>query len=105
MAATTYPLQTGEGRQDERIVDPCIFVIFGASGDLTKRKLLPALYHLDQSGLLPEEFVVVGVARRDLSASFAPEMREGILNGGGVRRRSKAGSVYQSREIFRDQLR
>jgi glucose-6-phosphate 1-dehydrogenase len=84
MAATTYPLQTGEGRQDERIVDPCIFVIFGASGDLTKRKLLPALYHLDQSGLLPEEFVVVGVARRDLSASFAPEMREGILNGGGV---------------------
>jgi glucose-6-phosphate 1-dehydrogenase len=84
MAATTYPLQTGEGRQDERIVDPCIFVIFGASGDLTKRKLLPALYHLDQSGLLPEEFVVVGVARRDLSASFALEMREGILNGGGV---------------------
>ena len=84
MAATTYPLQTGEGRQDERIVDPCIFVIFGASGDLTKRKLLPALYRLDQSGLLPEEFVVVGVARRDLSASFALDMREGILKGGGV---------------------
>jgi glucose-6-phosphate 1-dehydrogenase len=84
MAATTYPLQTGEDRQDKRIADPCIFVIFGASGDLTKRKLLPALYHLDQSGLLPEEFVVVGVARRDLSASFALEMREAILKGGGV---------------------
>src|ERR1700691_2690103 len=68
----------------ERIPEPTIVVIFGASGDLTKRKLLPALYHLEQSALLPENFVVVGVARRDLSTSFATEMREGILNGGGV---------------------
>jgi glucose-6-phosphate 1-dehydrogenase len=45
--------------------DPCIVVIFGASGDLTKRKLLPALYHLEQSGLLPKEISVVGVARGD----------------------------------------
>jgi glucose-6-phosphate 1-dehydrogenase len=37
--------------QAERTPDPCIVVIFGASGDLTKRKLLPALYHLEQSGL------------------------------------------------------
>jgi glucose-6-phosphate 1-dehydrogenase len=59
-------------------------VVFGASGDLTKRKLLPALYHLEQSGLLPQKFVVVGVGRLDLSASFALEMREGILKGGGV---------------------
>ena len=41
-------------------------VIFGASGDLTKRKLLPALYHLQQAGNLPENFAVVGVARRPL---------------------------------------
>ena len=39
-------------------------VIFGASGDLTKRKLLPALFHLEQAGLLPEKFAIVGVARR-----------------------------------------
>ena len=84
MAATTYPLQTGEDRYGERIADPCIFVIFGASGDLTKRKLVPALYHLEQSGLLPANFVVVGVARRNLSASFSIQMRDGILNGGGV---------------------
>ena len=37
----------------ERIPEPAIMVIFGASGDLTKRKLLPALYHLEQNGLLP----------------------------------------------------
>jgi glucose-6-phosphate 1-dehydrogenase len=85
MAATTYPLQTHEGRHGERVADSCIFVIFGASGDLTKRKLVPALYHLDQAGLLPANFVVVGVARRDLSSSFPVDMRDGILNGGGVR--------------------
>ena len=37
----------------ERIPEPTAVVIFGASGDLTKRKLLPALFHLEQSGLLP----------------------------------------------------
>ena len=52
----------------ERTPDPCIVVIFGASGDLTKRKLLPALYHLEQSGLLPKDFAVVGVARRPLGS-------------------------------------
>src|ERR1700737_302713 len=68
----------------ERLPRPCIVVIFGASGDLTKRKLLPALYHLEQAGLLPEKISVVGVARRPLEASFAADMREGIISGGGV---------------------
>jgi len=70
--------------QPERIPDSCIVVIFGASGDLTKRKLLPALYHLDQSGLLPETISVVGVARRPLQETFAADMKEGIIAGGGV---------------------
>jgi glucose-6-phosphate 1-dehydrogenase len=64
--------------------DPCIVVIFGASGDLTKRKLLPALYHLQQSGYLPEDFAVLGVARRELGDSFAADMKDGVLKGGGV---------------------
>src|ERR1700735_5110808 len=64
--------------------DPSIVVIFGASGDLTKRKLLPALYHLQQSGYLPEDFAVLGVARRPLEDSFAADMEEGIVGGGGV---------------------
>jgi glucose-6-phosphate 1-dehydrogenase len=78
IAATPASLQT------ERTPDPCIVVIFGASGDLTKRKLLPALYHLEQSGLLPKDFAVVGVARRPLEQSFAPDMKDGIVSGGGV---------------------
>ena len=76
--------QTEDTKKGERMPDPCVVVIFGASGDLTKRKLLPALFHLEQQGLLPENFSVVGVARRDLSATFAPDMQDGILKGGGV---------------------
>ena len=51
---------------------------------MTKRKLLPALYHLEQSGLLPKDFAVVGVARRPLEQTFAQDMKEGIVSGGGV---------------------
>src|SRR3984957_11682326 len=69
----------------ERIPEPTAVVIFGASGDLTKRKLLPALFHLEQSGLLPNDFSVVGVARRPLQDEFAKDMREGILQFGGVK--------------------
>jgi len=42
--------------------DPCTIVIFGASGDLSKRKLLPALYNLKVLRLMPENFAVIGVA-------------------------------------------
>jgi glucose-6-phosphate 1-dehydrogenase len=68
----------------ERIPDPGILVIFGASGDLTKRKLLPALFHLRQNKLLPANFAIVGVARRPLGDEFAADMREGIVEFGGA---------------------
>jgi glucose-6-phosphate 1-dehydrogenase len=70
----------------ERVPEPTSIVIFGASGDLTKRKLLPALFHLEQARLLPAEFVVTGVARRPLEAEFAKDMEEGIVEFGGVKR-------------------
>ncbi|QDV32310.1 glucose-6-phosphate dehydrogenase [Tautonia plasticadhaerens] len=47
--------------------DPCILVIFGASGDLTKRLLVPSLYNLACDGLLPEQFAVVGIAKDGLT--------------------------------------
>src|SRR5208337_5432692 len=71
-------------RGAERIPDPYVLVIFGASGDLTKRKLLPALFHLEQMGLLPKKFAIVGVARRPLGDEFAADMREGIVEFGGT---------------------
>ncbi len=45
--------------------DPCVLVIFGASGDLTARKLIPALYEMRATGALPEKFKVLGVSRRE----------------------------------------
>ena len=68
----------------ERIPEAGILVIFGASGDLTRRKLLPALFHLEQVGLLPERFSIVGVSRRPLGDEFAAQMRAGIVEFGGV---------------------
>jgi glucose-6-phosphate 1-dehydrogenase len=59
----------------QRPCDPCTVVIFGAAGDLTKRKLIPALYNLSTHGLLPQQCAVVGVARRPLDdAEFRAQM-------------------------------
>ena len=67
------------GLQQERTPEPLILVIFGASGDLTARKLVPAIYHLKQQRRLPAELTIVGVARRPWSHDyFRAQMREGI---------------------------
>ena len=63
--------------QQERTARPCAFVIFGASGDLTRRKLFPAVYNLAQSRLLPGGFAVVGVARRP-KPDFVDEMKTNV---------------------------
>ncbi len=74
---TTNPLR--EGLQVERMPAPNTVVIFGASGDLTKRKLVPALYNLELEGLLPHNFGVVGFARRTIpDAEFRAQMLDGI---------------------------
>ena len=63
MSETPNPL--AEGLRLRRTPEPCAFVVFGASGDLTQRKLFPALYALASRRLLPERFGVVGVARTE----------------------------------------
>ena len=52
--------------QTQRTVDPCVMVIFGATGDLTKRKLFPALYNLAKDGFLPESLAIIGVGRQEM---------------------------------------
>jgi glucose-6-phosphate 1-dehydrogenase len=75
--ATLNPLRLGLKR--ERAAEPCAIVIFGASGDLTQRKLVPALYNLQLDRLLPPAFAVVGVARRPVSdAEFVARLRAGL---------------------------
>jgi glucose-6-phosphate 1-dehydrogenase len=64
--------------------DPCILVIFGASGDLTRRKLLPALYNLAESKHLPEPFAVVGVARPAIDEeTYRAQMRDRVRDAEG----------------------
>jgi glucose-6-phosphate 1-dehydrogenase len=73
-----FPNPLREGLAEERIPEPATMVIFGASGDLTKRKLVPALYSLVRERLLPARFAVVGYARKPLTDDvFREEMRKG----------------------------
>ena len=63
----------------ERRVPACTAVIFGANGDLTKRKLMPALYSLAVRQLLPERFAIIGAARSASSdEQFRARMREAV---------------------------
>ena len=55
--------------QKQKQAEPCVMVIFGATGDLTKRKLFPALYHLAKDGFLPENFAILCVGRQELSGA------------------------------------
>lgn len=67
------------GLRQERTPEPLILVIFGASGDLTQRKLVPALYQLKRERRLPAELTIVGTARREWSHDyFREQMRQGI---------------------------
>ncbi len=77
---TAMPAITGTRREAE----PCALVIFGAGGDLTRRKLMPALYHLRADGVLPAKMAVIGVAREALdTASFRAGMLKGVTEFGG----------------------
>jgi glucose-6-phosphate 1-dehydrogenase len=58
--------------------DPCAFVIFGVTGDLAHRLVVPALYNLAASNLLPDDFCVVGVAR---NATSNDELRDSLMKG------------------------
>ena len=73
----TNPLN--EPGRPSRNIDPCIVIIFGATGDLTGRKLAPALYNLGREGMLPANFACVGFARREKSHDqFRAELKEDI---------------------------
>ena len=78
---------------ETRVADPCIAVIFGASGDLATRKLLPAFYNLAKAHLLPEQFAVVGVARTPMSSEqFRESVRENICHLHGSERDFDSGT-------------
>jgi glucose-6-phosphate 1-dehydrogenase len=59
------PLRDPRDRRLPRVPDPCALVVFGITGDLASKKLLPAVYDLANRGLLPTNFALLGFARRD----------------------------------------
>jgi glucose-6-phosphate 1-dehydrogenase len=64
-----------------RMAEPCVAVIFGASGDLARRKLLPAFYHLAKSHLLADHFCIVGFARSPLTTeTFRDLVRDSVCS-------------------------
>jgi glucose-6-phosphate 1-dehydrogenase len=95
-----------EGLRLPRVPEPCALVIFGASGDLTRRKLFPAIYSLAARNLLPERFAVIGVARsEETDAEFRARMKEAVEEFGRdeldekVWRRLAAGMHYCGADI------
>ena len=81
MVTVPTPTQQDQGR----IADRCTMVIFGASGDLTSRKLLPALYNLVRNNLLPREFAILGFAKDEFTEDdFRKRTREDIREYAGA---------------------
>jgi glucose-6-phosphate 1-dehydrogenase len=72
-----------EGLRKRRAAEPCALTIFGASGDLTQRKLIPAFYALAFRGLLPSSFGIVGVARTPMADDeFREKMKQAVMEHG-----------------------
>jgi glucose-6-phosphate 1-dehydrogenase len=68
-----------EGLRLERVPDPCVLVLFGGTGDLAHRKVIPALYQLWRTNLLPHEFVLLAIGRRPYDdASFRKDIRTSL---------------------------
>ena len=79
-AVSNNPLRAG--LQMDRMPEPCVMVIFGVTGDLTARKLMPSLFDLTIGHPLPEGFSIIGVSHRDWSdETFRSEMRAAVERG------------------------
>ncbi len=98
-----------EGIRDRRATAPCVIVLFGATGDLTRRKLVPALYNQMRDGNLSERVALVGVARREKSdAQFRADLLEGVreharsFSEGDEIWRRLAESIFYHRSAFED---
>src|SRR5947199_7423540 len=77
--ATAEATKPGAAESAAEKAPPCVIVIFGATGDLTKRKLVPALFNLVVGGLLPDELAIVGFGRTEMSSEqFRDHMREDL---------------------------
>ncbi|HKC29318.1 MAG TPA: glucose-6-phosphate dehydrogenase [Jatrophihabitans sp.] len=82
-AGLQNPLRDPRDRRLPRVPEPCALVIFGIGGDLSRKKLIPAIYDLANRGLLPADFVMIGMSRSDWpgGGSFETLMRKSAQEG------------------------
>ncbi len=108
--SATAAIPTQERMRSAEIPEPLSIVVFGATGDLTRRKLMPALFRLFREGLLPDEFEIVGFAREPWTADeFRARMRDAVLGADTplddgwesfAERLRYVGSSFEEREGF-----
>ena len=99
------PLRDPQDRRLPRVAGPCGMVLFGVTGDLARKKLMPATYDLANRGLLPPGFSLVGFARRDWAdQDFAKVVHDAVARGcttASLQATAMAERLY-SRLGFRD---
>ena len=100
---------SGAARAGAEGVAPCTMVIFGASGDLTVRKLIPGLYELYGRGLLPDRFAVLGAGRTAMSdeqfrAAMAGALAAALAEDTGDRPRRETTATASSAALYYQQL-
>jgi glucose-6-phosphate 1-dehydrogenase len=92
-----YMSVTTESARDDRAADPVktdqVIILFGATGDLSKRKLLPGMFHLSQAGLMPRNFRIIGAARHPISTDEFRQLARESVDGSG--RKSDANGVLE----------
>ncbi|MDX6231085.1 MAG: glucose-6-phosphate 1-dehydrogenase, partial [Nocardioidaceae bacterium] len=82
MSLIDNPLRDAKDRRLPRIAGPCSLILFGVTGDLAKKKLVPAIYDLANRGLLPPGFALVGFARHDFGTEkFASMIKQAAKDG------------------------
>jgi glucose-6-phosphate 1-dehydrogenase len=89
VATATAPVEPA----DTRVPEDQIVVLFGATGDLAKRKLLPGMFHLARVGLMPERFRIIGAARHGIGADEFRELARDSVEGSG--RKSLDSDAWQ----------
>ncbi len=90
MTDRTNPLRDPHDRRLPRIAGPCVLVIFGVTGDLSTKKLMPAVYDLANRGLLPPGFALVGFARRNWEhPDFAKVVHDSVRQNARTRFREE----------------
>lgn len=86
-----------------KIDSPCIMAIFGGTGDLAHRKLIPALYNLAYEGLLPDEFAIVGIGRRTMShIEYRNDLKSSVEKFSRYKANPKIWELFASRIYYFD---